>query len=163
MLVLRSDISKKLLSVKLLLINLKIFSDPADPFDFGVIWERNADQIKDEINSLGVEVIGYSSNKKNGVGDAKKHGFKNIIIKGNKKKELLNKFEKKYSFKDIFLVGADTTDIEIAGLSKFSATTSCSPLELKMESNYVSNFSGINAYQEIGNLIINAKGPYKQY
>jgi len=163
MLVLRSDISKKLRSVKLLLINLNIFSDQADKFEYGVIWERSADQIKDDIKSLGVEVVGYSSNKKNSVTTARKYGLKNILIKGNKKTELLEKFEKNYSFKDIFLIGSEITDVEIAGLSRFSASTAGSPLELKMESDYVSNFSGIDAYQEIGNLIINAKGPYKQY
>ena len=163
MLVLRSDISKKLLLVKLLLINLKIFSDPPVNNEYGKIWEINADKIKDEINSLGVEVICYGSNIKNSVTIARKHGFKNILIKGDKKKELLKKLEEKYSFKDIFLVGAEINDIEIASLSRISATTACSPLELQMESDYVSNFSGINAYQEIGNLIINAKGPNKQY
>lgn len=160
MLVLRSDISQKLRSVRLLLINLKIFNDQADTFEYGLIWDRNADQIKDDMNSLGVEVIGYRSDNKFSVKTARKHGVKDIIIKGNKKKELLKKFEREYSFKDILLVGAEITDVEIAGLSRFSAATASSPLELKMESDYVSNFSGINAYQEIGNLIINAKGPY---
>jgi len=160
MLVLRSDISQKLRSVRLLLINLKIFSDQADAFEYGLIWDRNADQIKDDMNSLGVEVIGYRSDNKFSVKTARKYGVKEIIIKGNKKKELLKKFEREYSFKDILLVGAEITDVEIAGLSRFSAATGDSPLELKMESDYVSNYSGINAYQEIGNLIINAKGPY---
>ncbi len=160
MLVLRKDIEQKLRKVKLLLINLRIFSDLAEDFDYGTIWERSAQQVKEDMDSLGIEVIGYRSGSNVSLKSSKEHGIKNIIIKGNRKKELLNKFEGKYSFKDILLVGAESADIEIAGLSRFSATTITSSLELKMESDYVSNFSGINAYQEIGNLIINAKGPY---
>ncbi len=160
MLVLRKDIEQKLRKVKLLLINLRIFSDLAEDFDYGTIWERSAQQVKEDMDSLGIEVMGYRSGNNISLKSSKEHGIKNIIIKGNRKKELLNKFEGKYSFKDILLVGAETADIEIAGLSRFSATTITSSLELKMESDYVSNFSGINAYQEIGNLIFNAKGPY---
>ena len=160
MLVLRTDITQKLRSVRLLLINLKIFSENSDEFDYGQIWGRDADQIKHDMDSLGIEVLGYRSNTKVPVSSARKHGINHIIVKGDKKKELISKLEGKYSFKDILLIGAEDTDIEIAALSKFSASTATSPLELKMESDYVSNFSGINAYQEIGNLIFNAKGSY---
>jgi len=160
MLVLRSDISLKLRQVKLLLINLKIFSEKAEDCDYGIIWKRTAAQVKKDMDLLGIDVLGYRSGSKIPAKSAKEQGIKNIIINGNRKKELLKKIDGEYSFKDIFLVGAEINDIEIAGLSRISATTSTSPLELKMESDYVSNFSGINAYQEIGNLILNAKGPY---
>lgn len=160
MLVLRTDITKKIRSVRLLLINLKIFSENPDEHDYGHILGRDSDQVKLDMDSLGIEVLGYRSNTKVPVSSARKQGINHIVVKGDKKKELLSKLEGQYSFKDILLIGAEDSDIEIAGLSKFSVSTASSPLELKMESDYVSNFSGINAYQEIGNLIFNAKGPY---
>ena len=160
MLVLRSDITLKLRSAKLLLINLKIFGEQPEDYDYGTIWDRNAGQVKGDLDKLGVKVAGYRSSSRTPLKSAKNYGIENIIIKGDKKKGLLKYFDGKYSFKDIVLMGAEITDIEIAGLSRFSVATAPSPLELQMESEYVSNFSGDYAYQEIGNLILNAKGPY---
>ena len=160
MLVLRSDISRKLRSAKLLLINLKIFGEKAEEFEYGTIWDREAGEIRAGLDHLGIGVLGYRSSSKTPLKSAKNFGIDNIIIKGDKKKELLKQFNGEYSFKDIILLGAEEADINIAGLSRFSAATASSPLKLQMESDYVSNFSGDNAYQEIGNLIINAKGPY---
>ena len=160
MLVLRSDISRKLKSVSLLLINIKIFTDNSDDFEYGEIWNNKADIIKSNIESAGVRIIGYRSDNKVSAKAANRLGIKNMILNGNRKKELLSKLDGVYSFKDILIMGDELNDIELARLSRFSVATATSSLELKMESNYVSNFSGINAYQEIGNLILNAKGPY---
>ena len=160
MLVIRSDITQKLRSAKLLLINLKIFCEQEEDCDYGTIWDRDAGKVRGDMDLLGVKAVGYRSNSKPPLKSARNHGIENIIINGDKKKGLIKYFDGQYSFKDIVLLGAEVSDIEIAGLSRFSVATAQSPLELQMGSDYVSNFSGDNAYQEIGNLIINAKGPY---
>ena len=54
-------------------------------------------------------------------------------------------------------IGDDIEDLDLIKHSRFSVTTAEAPLELKMESQYVSNFSGLKAFEEIGNLIIHAK------
>ena len=160
MLVLRSDISRKLKSVSLLLINIKIFTDNSNDFDYGEIWNNKAGIIKSNIEPAGVRIIGYRSDNKVSAKAANRLGIRNMILNGNRKKELLSKLDGEYLFKDILIMGDDLNDIELARLSRFSVATATSSLELKMESDYVSNFSGINAYQEIGNLILNAKGSY---
>ena len=107
--------------------------------------------------------MGFRSGSRVALKTANSLKIRNISVKADKKKDLLKQLEGNYSFKDIVLLGAELSDIEIARLSSFSIATASSPLELKMNSDFVSNFSGIDVFQEIGNLILNAKGPYRQY
>lgn len=163
MLVIRKDITSKLRSAKLLLINLKLFGEETVGNDYGRIWERDHTQVKDDMDSIGIDILGYRSGRKVSLKVANKLKIDHITLKSDLKKDLISQLQGKYSFKDIVLVGAELADIEIARLSRFSVATAVSPLELKMESDYVSNFSAMDVYQELGNLILNAKDPYKKH
>ena len=163
MLVVRTDITRKLRSAKLLLINLSVFGEKNENTDYGTIWDYETGALPEELKSSGVDLLGFRSGSRVPLKTAKSLKIRNISVKADKKKDLLKQLEGNYSFKDIVLLGAELSDIEIARLSSFSIATASSPLELKMESDFVSNFSGIDVFQEIGNLILNAKGPYRQY
>ena len=163
MLVLRSDISRKLRSAKLLLVNLSVFGEKTESPDYGTIWKYEPGMLTEELESAGVDLLGFRSGSRVPLKTANSLKIRNISVKADKKKDLLKQLDGNYSFKDIVLLGAEQSDIEIARLSSFSIATASSPLELKMDSDFVSNFSGIDVFQEIGNLILNAKGPYRQY
>lgn len=157
MLVLRSDISRKLSSVSLFLINLKIFGIKTDNNEYGKIWENGPGEIKTLLESSGVEIAGYRSSRKIPTKASDKLGIRSILFNGGSKSELFTKLGRHYSFKKTVIIGDEPGDIELIRLSGFSVTTANSPLELKMESDYVSNFSGIEVFEEVGNLILNAK------
>ena len=163
MLVVRTDITRRLRSAKLLLINLSVFGEKTENPDYGTIWEYEPGILTEELESSGVDLLGFRSGSRVALKTANSLKIRNISVKADKKKNLLKQLEGNYSFKDIVLLGAELSDIEIARLSSFSIATASSPLELKMNSDFVSNFSGIDVFQEIGNLILNAKGPYRQY
>ena len=157
MFILRKDISEKIKNIKLLIINTKIFSSRSKNFDYGHIWPTPTKEITSSLHELGVRVIGYKPQKKISVNKAKSLGIELIELNGNRKLDLLSYFGGEHSFKDMVFIGDDIEDLDLIKHSRFSVTTADAPLELKMESQYVSNFSGLKAFEEIGNLIIHAK------
>ena len=163
MLVLRKDISKRIKNINLLIVNMKIFDSKSKNFNYGNIWPTRTDEISSALGELGVRVIGYKQEKKLPVKLAKTLGIELIELNGKRKIDILSHFQGKYSFKDMVFIGDEIEDLELLKHSRFSITTIDSPLELKMESHYVSNFTGLNAFEEIGNLIINAKRDNEQH
>lgn len=154
---LRTDITKKLLHIKLLLINVKIFDVRSNSFDYGNIWPNNYDGLLDKLKEVDVDVKGFSHNSSKSSKVAKDLGIYTLILKSGERNKILSSLDKNYSLNEIVFVGFDVDDIELMGSSRFCLTTNSAPLEVKMESDYVSNFDGIDAFEEIGNLIINAK------
>ena len=163
MLVLRKDISEKIKSANLLVVNVKIFNTKSENFDYGDIWRTRSKDITSSLAELGVKVIGYKPEEKLSVHKAKSLGIELAELNGNRKLDILSYLQGKYSFKDMVFIGDDIEDLDLIKHSRFSVTTSDAPLELKMESQYVSNFSGLKAFEEIGNIIINAKRDNQQH
>jgi len=157
MLVLRKDISEKIKRINLFIINMKIFDNNSEKFDYGNIWPAKSSDITTTLDKLGVRVMGYRQEDKLPVKLAKTLGIELIELNGKRKIDILSYFKGKHSFKDMVFIGDEIEDLELIKHSTFSITTIDSPLVLKMESHYVSNFSGLKAFEEIGNLIINAK------
>ena len=157
MLVLRKDISEKVKNTKLFVVNINIFTSKIENFDYGNIWPAKGGELTLQLKELGVRVVGYSSGKKLPAKKANTPGVELIELNGNRKLDILSKLNGDHSFKDIVFIGDDIEDLDILKHSRFSVTTADAPLELKMESHYVSNFSGVKAFEEIGNLIVHAK------
>ena len=157
MLVLRKDISEKVKNINLLVINMRIFDSKSLNYDYGDIWPTKYNDIATSLGELGVRVIGYKHERKSPVKLAGSLGIELVELNGKRKIDILTNFKGKHSFRDMVFIGGEIEDLELIKLSRFSVTPVDSPLEVKMESHYVSNFSGLKAFEEIGNLIINAK------
>ncbi|MGI9535397.1 MAG: hypothetical protein ACR2NW_10650, partial [Thermodesulfobacteriota bacterium] len=142
---------------------INIFNSKKENFDYGNIWPTKSRDITSSLGKLGVRVVGYKTGGKKPVSKSITPGIDLIELNGKRKLDILSKFNGNHSFKDMVIIGVDIEDLEIIKHSRFSVTTSDAPLELKMESHYVSNFSGMKAFEELGNLIIHAKRDNKQH
>lgn len=157
MLILRKDILEKIKTADLFIVNVTALSGRLDDLkNLNKNCKTSGTGLISSLNEIGVRVIGFrssgkSAEKKNAL------GIEIIKLNGNRKIDLLSYFEGSYSFRDMVVMGNDIEDIDIIRHCRFSTTTINAPLELKMESQYVSNFSGIKAFEEVGNLIIHAK------
>lgn len=160
---LRTDITKKLLHIKLLLINVKIFDVRTKSFDYGDIWPNKHDGLLDKLKEFKVDVKGFSPNSNKSSKIAKDLGINTLVLKSGEKNKILSSLDIRYSLDEIVFFGFDVDDLELMRSSSFCLTTISAPIEVKMECDYVSNFDGIEAMEEIGNLIINAKTDHNGY
>ena len=158
MFVVRTDIKSKLKNVKVLLVNLGIFTEKQDNFNYGKIWPHGAKDVMDTLNKLGVRAIGYKTGR--GGKFKKPRGLKMELVElnGRRKMDFLSYFKGEFSFRDTAVIGYESDDADLVRHAIFSVTTPGAPLELKMNTDYVSNFRGLKALEEIGNLIVHAKG-----
>lgn len=163
MFVIRKDISEKIKNINLFVVNMKIFNSQSENFDYGNIWPTKYKDLTTSLGKLGVRVVGFKPGGKISVGKLKTLGIELIELDGNRKLDILSYFSGNHSFKDMVFIGDDIEDMDLIKNSRFSVTTVDAPLELKMESQYVSNFSGLKAFEEIGNLIIYAKRNHEQH
>ena len=163
MLVLRRDILEKIKNTKLLIVNMKIFNSRSKNFDYRNIWPIKGKNLTSSLAELGVRVIGYEPENEMSVKTRNGLGIELIKLNRNRKIDVLSYFKGKHSFKDMVFIGDDIEDMDLIKHSRFSVTTVDAPLELKMESQYVSNFSGLKAFEEAGNLIIHAKRNNRQH
>ena len=157
MLILRKDISEKIKKINLLIVNINIFVSESKNFDYGKIWEIKNKDIISKLSEHGVKVVAYKTATRSNVRKAKGLGIEVVELNGNRKLDLISFFKGEHTFRDMVVLGNDEDDIELIKHSRFSASTADAPLNLKMESQYVSNFSGLEAFEELGNIIINAK------
>ncbi len=156
MLILRKDISEKVKSTKLFIVNVGALSDGSgDPGHLKVRKKKSKDLIL-SLNDIGVEVLGFNSSERS-VRKGTSFGMELIKLNGNRKIDILSYCKGSYSFRDMVVMGNEVEDLDLIRHCRFSTTTINAPLELKMEAQYVSNFSGTKAFGEIGNLIIHAK------
>lgn len=157
MLILRKDILEKIKTAELFIFNVEVLSGSSDELNkLSTTCKTSGKSLISSLNKIGVRVIGFRPSEKP-VEKENALGIEIIQLNGNRKIDLLSYFEGSYSFRDMVVMGSDIEDIDIIRHCRFSTTTINAPLELKMESQYVSNFSGIKAFEEVGNLIIHAK------
>lgn len=158
---LRTDITRKLGKVNLLIVNLLIFEGKSDLFKYKSFWKKDLSNSLAELEELDVEIVGFMNSKLKVQKKIDKFNIKKINVNSDRAYEIFYRLEKNYSLKEVVFIGFELEDIDIIKSSRFGITTSSAPLEVKMESDYVSNFDGIEAFEEICNLIINAKSkPY---
>lgn len=156
MLILRKDISEKVKNTELFIINVRVLSDSSSDSSYLKIWKNKSKSLISSLNEMGVRVVGFKSSGKS-VRKGDLLGMELIELNGNRKIDILSYCEGKYSFRDMVVMGNEVEDLDLIRHCRFSTTTINAPLELKMEAQYVSNFSGAKAFGEVGNLIIHAK------
>ncbi len=157
MLILRKDILEKIKTTDLFIVNVKVLSGrSSDLKSLKKTCNTSGKSLISSLNEIGVRVIGFRPSGESAETENALE-IEMIELNGNRKIDLLSYFEGSYSFRDMVVMGSDIEDIDIIRHCRFSTTTINAPLELKMESQYVSNFSGIKAFEEVGNLIIHAK------
>lgn len=154
---LRTDITKKLKTSSLLLLNVEVFSKKADSFDYGKIWSNSHDGLLDKLKQVHIDVLGLSNNSSYGYKVAEDMGISIKKFNGSIRLEEIFDSKSKYEPKEIVYMGCELGDIDTVSDVLFGVSTNSAPLDLKMVSDYVSNFDGIDAFEEIGNLILNAK------
>jgi hypothetical protein len=137
-----------------LLINVGVFASQSNG-DPGIPQNLSSPELLGELHSLGVEIVFYGS----GGGDfASASGFGDLIEKnGHRVTGDHDYIRERLGEKDCVLLGSDLSDIDFFLSGVFSATPRSAPLDLRMVSNYVSNFDGEAVFTELGNLIVNSK------
>ena len=154
---LRTDITKKLGAVNLLIINLLIFEKKHDGFKYKSFWNKDLSSSLTELEELDIEVVGFINGKSKAEKKIDELNIKKLNVNSDRAFEIFYGLEKNCSLKEVVFIGFEFEDIDIIRSSGFGITTSSAPLEVKMEADYVSNFDGIEAFEEVCNLIINAK------
>lgn len=150
----RTDMEKMFRKATTLLVNVGVFARPSSG-DFGVPGNLSAPELLGEFRSLGTEIVFYGS----GDGDfASSSGFGDLIEKnGHRVTEDPGYVRNRAEKKDCVLLGSEVSDIDLFCSGVFSAAPRSAPLDLRMVSNYVSNFDGEAVFTELGNLIVNSK------
>jgi len=156
MLILRKDISEKVKNTELFIINARVLSDSSSDSSHLKIWKNKSKSLIHLLNEMGVRVVGFKSSGKS-IRKGDLLGMELIELNGNRKIDILSYCEGNYSFRDMVVMGNEVEDMDLIRHCRFSTTTINAPLELKMEAQYISNFSGTKAFGEVGNLIIHAK------
>ena len=137
-----------------LLVNVGVFASPSSG-DLGIPENLSSPELLQEFHSLGVEVVFYDF----GGGDfASTSGFGDLIEKnGHRVTDDHGYVRERVTRKDCVLLGSELSDIDFFLSGVFFATPRFAPLDLRMVSNYVSNFDGEPVFTELGNLIVNSK------
>ena len=150
---LRTDITKKLSFVSALMVNLAVFYSSNPKSDM----INNIVSLLDQLGSINVNVFGYSTKNNKLPKALARLDIEKIAINSNRAYDIFSKTDTNHTLNDVVLFGFENEDIELIKSARFGVTAFNAPLEVKMESDYVSNFEGINAFEELCNLIINAK------
>lgn len=150
----RTDMEKMFREATILLVNVGVFARPSSG-DLGVPENLSAPELLGEFHSLGTEIVFYGS----GGGDfASTSGFGDLIEKnGHRVTEDSGYVRDRAEKRDCVLLGSEVSDIDLFCSGVFSVVPISAPLDLRMVSNYVSNFDGEAVFTELGNLIVNSK------
>lgn len=137
-----------------LLVNVGVFARPSSG-ELGVPEDLSVREILGEFHSLGTEIVFYGSGSRDFVSTI---GFGDLIEKNGHRvtqdrSYVCDRVEKK----DCVLLGSEISDIDLFCSGVFSVAPKSAPLDLRMVSNYVSNFDGEAVFAELGNLIVNSK------
>ena len=137
-----------------LLVNVGVFARPSSG-DLVVPENLSAPELLGEFYSLRTEIVFYGS----GDGDfASTSGFGDLIQKnGHSVTEDSGYVRNRVEEKDCVLLGSEVSDIDLFCSGVFSVVPISAPLDLRMVSDYVSNFDGEAVFTELGNLIVNSK------
>ena len=137
-----------------LLVNVGVFASTSSG-DLGIPQNLSSPGLLRELHSLGIEIVFYGS----GSGDfASTSGFGDLIEKnGHRVTNDHGYVRERVGGKDCVLLGSEVSDIDFFLSGVFSAAPCSAPLDLRMVSNYVSNFDGEAVFMELGNLIVNSK------
>ncbi|GBD38246.1 3-deoxy-D-manno-octulosonate 8-phosphate phosphatase KdsC [bacterium HR37] len=155
---LRTDLVKKLSSIKVLLVNADMIpADGEESFsdresgDFGGIRE---------LEKLGVKSIAFFTTTKNAVIDAVfRLGIDLIVQVVSTKAAFYSKLKSKHRVddKEVAFIGGTLSDIPIIEKAGFSVAFPDAPLEVKAKSYYVAYGMGREAIKEVVGLIIKAR------
>ena len=150
----RTDMEKMFREASTLLVNVGVFARPSSG-DLGVPENLSALELLGELHSLGTEIVFYGS----GGGDfASTSGFGDLIEKnGHRVTEDRGYVRSRAGKKECVLLSSEISDIDLFRSGVFSVVPGSAPLDLRMVSNYVSNFDGEAVFTELGNLIVNSK------
>lgn len=137
-----------------LLVNVGVFASPSSD-DLGIPQNLSSPELLRELHLLGIEIVFYGS----GSGDfASTSGFGDLIKKnGHRVTDDHGYVRERVGRNDCVLLGSEVSDIDFLLSGVFSASPCSAPLDLRMVSNYVSNFDGEAVFMELGNLIVNSK------
>ena len=150
----RTDMEKMFREATVLLVNVGVFARPSCG-DLGLAENLSAPELLGEFRSLGTEIVFYGS----GGGDfISTSGFGGLIEKnGHRFTEDRGYVRNRAGKKGCVLLASEVSDIDLFHSGGFSVAPSSAPLDLRMVSNYVSNFDGEAVFTELGNLIVNSK------
>lgn len=149
---LRTDIKQIFSRTNIILVNTGIFIPDSDKNGYSEnIWKYNTENLFSMLKNSGVSLQFLKRDESECL--FIKHNFK--LIKQNQHVLLSHEsFSGRNINENYLIVSSDMDDIELFQKSAFSIASCSSPLELKMVSSYVSNFDGVDLFQEIGNIVL---------
>ena len=154
---LRTDLTKELKNTRVVFINLNIFKHNSKFFKNSGIWEHPVNEICEELGKKGIALMGYANGKilkKNIPTEIKMEILK---LDSDDLLKSMENYMEGYNKGEIVCMGFDITDLEFTQNVNFLVVPFSSNLELKMQANYVSNFDGLQAFVEIGHILLGAK------
>lgn len=121
-------------------------------------WEFDSKSLFSELKNVGLSILFYG---KNPYQCSFIKQYVKIIEQNDHRVLFLNDIEQiKINSEDYLIATDQISDKSMVAQSSFSITSYSSPLELKMISNYVSNFNGEDVFEEIGNLLVRSRSKY---
>jgi len=157
---LRTDLTRKLKAIKLLIIN-------ADGFltESGVSYYMQNSSLNDGheirvLKKLGVESVAFSTKESGALSPIiSRLGIELLHQAVSQKSVLYSKLKIKHSISDdeIAFIGGDFSDLSIIERVSFPVATADAPLEVKSKSYYVTYGVGEEAVREVAKLILKAK------
>jgi len=158
-LVLRTDLRKKLDKVKLILVDSNIFSRELDTGIDNMLNKLISDNLG-SIISKDVRLVIYNYSTAGNKTENFSHNYINYkSLNGIGVAELIRNLKIEFNVSDDKIVFLNATEDDPDLLSKigFPASTIDAPLEVKINSFYVSNSTGTEAFNEVIDIILRAK------
>ncbi len=139
-----------------LLVNTDLFSMQCKEDSYlKDVWKFDTKSLFSELRNVGVTVFFYGDSPQKC--QFIKQNLKLIEQNSHKVFPLKEISESEFTTDGYLVITTEISDQKIVKNSSFSISTSSSPLELKMISNYVSNFDGEYVFKETGNLLLRCR------
>ena len=160
---LRTDLTKELKNTRVVFINLNVFKHNSNFFKDSGIWEYPVSEVSEELENKGIALKGYINGKVLKKNIPSKIKMEILNLDSDDLLKSMQKYIIGYRKEEVICMGFDITDLELAQSINFLVAPFSSNLELKMQANYVSNFDGLQAFVEIGHILLGAKTNHNGY
>lgn len=156
---LRTDLTRKLQLIKLLIINADIFLTESRVSYSQSPSLNNGYKVKD-LKKLGVDTVAFSTRTSEALYSIVSRLGVELIYKGISQKSVIySKLKMKHSATDneVAFIGGDFSDFSIIERANFPVAAADAPLEVKAKSYYVTYGVGEDAVREVVELILKAR------
>lgn len=156
---LRTDLTRKLNLIRLLIINADIFLTETRVSYVQSLSPNNGHDVK-SLRKLGVNTVAFSTRSSEAIYSIVSRLGIELLHQGvSQKSAIYSKLKTIHSTKDneIAFIGGDFSDLPIIERVNFPVAAADAPLEVKAKSYYVTYGVGEEALREVAELILKAK------